>query len=277
MQNLLELIGEAAPYVRAYDVVADNGVVHARFKPEQERYAETTLMSCSEALRSMGIHGTLVCAAANPRKVKHYYLATRAEVRVLPVQASHADVFHCEGRLVRMDSSQRFPVYTAAMTGFTSGGERYVDAEADYVAFDEQQFVSVKGADDTPMAAWTSGRPSPYERPVSPMRMEWVRPGEALRATLGELRHEDFAGHFPLRALCPVSILGGHACTLPCHFPGFEAYQITRCLLTCRSASRPGEPVDLTCVAEGAGRFVVTALDARGKVLSTFYIDARPG
>ncbi|KFA92168.1 lipocalin-like domain-containing protein [Archangium violaceum] len=65
MENLFELIGESAPYVSVYDVAVDNGVVYSKFKPEQRRYAETTLMSCSEGLRALGGHGALACAVAN--------------------------------------------------------------------------------------------------------------------------------------------------------------------------------------------------------------------
>ncbi|WPB82890.1 hypothetical protein KYC5002_32555 [Archangium violaceum] len=62
MENLFELIGESAPYIAVYDVAVDNGVVYSKFKPEQRRYAETTLMSCSEGLRT-------------------YYLATKADIQ----------------------------------------------------------------------------------------------------------------------------------------------------------------------------------------------------
>lgn len=37
-------------------------------------------MSCSEGLRTMGVHGALACAAAHPIKSKHYYLATKADI-----------------------------------------------------------------------------------------------------------------------------------------------------------------------------------------------------
>jgi hypothetical protein len=71
MENLFELIGETSPYVEVYDVAVDNGVVFSRFRPEQQRYAETTWMSCSEGLRTLAVHGVIACAAANPIKSKH--------------------------------------------------------------------------------------------------------------------------------------------------------------------------------------------------------------
>ena len=92
-ENILELIGESAPYVEVYDVTVDNGVVYSRFRPEQQRYAETTLMSCSEGLRTMAVHGVLACAEANPIKSKHYYLATKADMQVFPVRATTVNTF----------------------------------------------------------------------------------------------------------------------------------------------------------------------------------------
>lgn len=139
----------------------------------------------------------------------------------------------------------------------------------------QDEFVKLKGADAAPAAAWVPGQPSPYENPVRPMRIEWIRPGEELRTTLEGFRREDFAGHFAKRAMCPVSILGGNACTLLRHFPGFDAYQITRCVLTCKQASLPGERLQLHCVREQADHFMVTAHNDQGKLLSTFHMDAR--
>jgi hypothetical protein len=90
---LFDLIGESAPYVEVYDVTVDNGVVYSSFRPEQQRYAETTLMSCSEGLRTMAVHGVLACAEANPIKSKHYYLATKADIQVSPVHATTSSSF----------------------------------------------------------------------------------------------------------------------------------------------------------------------------------------
>lgn len=275
MENLFELIGESAPYVEVYGLAVDNGVVFSQFRPEQQRYAETTLMSCSEGLRTMAVHGVLTCAAANPIKSKHYYLATQADIQVFPVQATTAKSFRCMGRVDRIDQSKRFPSYTVTVTCLTDKKERYAVTQVECVGLNEEQFVKLKGADTAPSVAWVPGQPSPYENPVRPMRIEWVRPGEELRTTLEGFRHEDFAGHFATRAICPVSILGGNACTLLRHFPGFEAYQITRCVLTCKQASLPGERLQLHCVREQAGHFRVTAHNDQGKLLSTFDMDAR--
>jgi hypothetical protein len=275
MENLFELIGESAPYVAVYDVAIDNGVVYSKFKPEQQRYAETTLMSCSEGFRTMGVHGVLACAVANPIKSKHYYLATKADIQVFPVHATTTDFFRCVGRVDSVDRSKRFPFYTETVTCFTDGGERYAVLEVVYASLNEEEFVKAKGADATSAVALVPGRPSPYADPVRPMPMEWIQPGEELRATLEGFRREDFAGHFGIRAMCPVSILGGNACSLLRHFPGFDAYQITRCVLTCKHAFLPGEPLHLRCVRKRADHFMVSAHDDSGRRLSTFHIDAR--
>lgn len=275
MDSLFELIGESAPYVEVYDVAVDNGVVYSRFRPEQQRYAETTLMSCSEGLRTLAVHGVLTCAAANPLKARHYYLATKADIQVFPVRATAASSFRCMGRVERIDTSKRFPCYTVTVTCVTDGGERYAVTELECVGLDEEAFVKLKGADAAPAVEWVPGQPSPYATPVRPMRIEWIRPGEELRTTLEGFRREDFAGHFARRAMCPVSILGGNAFTLLRHFPGFDAYQITRCVLTCKQASLPGERLQFHCVREQAGHFMITAHNDTGKLLSTFHIDAR--
>ncbi len=275
MEKLFELIGESAPYVEVYDVTIDNGVVYSKFKPEQQRYAETTLMSCSEGLRTMAIHGVLACAAANPIKSKHYYLATKADIQVFPVHVTSVNSFRCVGRVDRIDQSKRFPFYTVTVSCYTDGGERYAITEVECVGLNEEEFVNVKGADAAPAVVWCPSQPSPYKNPVRPMQIEWVRPGEELRTTLAGFRREDFAGHFATRAMCPVSILGGNACALLRHFPGFDAYQITRCVLTCKHASLPGASLQLNCVRQQADHFMVTAHDDKGKLLSTFHIDAR--
>jgi hypothetical protein len=275
MEHLFELIGESAPYVEVYDVAVDNGVVFSKFRPEQQRYAETTLMSCSEGLRSMAVTGVLACAAANPIKSRHYYLATKADIQVFPVQATAAKSFRCMGRVDRIEQSKRFPSYTVTVTCVTDKGERYAVTEVECVGLNEEQFVELKGADAAPAVEWVPGQPSPYENPVRPMQIEWIRPGEELRATLEGFRREDFAGHFARRAMGPASILGGNACTLLRHFPGFDAYQITRCVLACQRCLLPGEQLQLHCVREQADHFRITAHNDKGKVLSTFHIDAR--
>lgn len=272
---LFDLIGESAPYVEVYDVTVDNGVVYSSFRPEQQRYAETTLMSCSEGLRTMAVHGVLACAAANPIKTKHYYLATKADIQVSSVHATTSSSFRCVGRVDQIDQSKRFPSYTVTVTCFTEGGERYAVTRVECVGLNEEELVKLKGADASPAVALAPGQPSPYVNPVRPMQLEWIRSGEELRATLEGFRREDFAGHFAIRAMCPVSILGGNACSLLRHFPGFDAYQITRCVLTCKHASLPGEPLHLSCVREQAGHFMVTAHNDKGKLLSTFQIDAQ--
>ncbi|OJT18171.1 hypothetical protein BO221_42570 [Archangium sp. Cb G35] len=275
MENLFELIGESAPYVTVYDVAVDNGVVYSKFKPEQRRYAETTLMSCSEGFRTLAVHGVLACAVANPIKSRHYYLATKADLQVFPVHATTTDFFRCVGRVDRIEQSKRFTFYTEAVTCFTAEGERYAVLDVEYVGLNEEEFVKAKGTDAAPAVVLAPGQPGPYVDPVRPMQIEWIKPGEALRATLEGFRREDFAGHFATRAMCPVSILGGNVCSLLRHFPGFDAYQITRCVLTCKHASLPGEPLQLSCVREGAGHFMVTAHNDSGRLLSTFHIDVQ--
>lgn len=275
MEHLFELIGESVPYVAVYDVAVDNGVVHSKFKPEQRHYAETTLMSCSEGIRTMAVHGVLACAVANPIKSRHYYLATKADFQVFPVHATTTGFFRCVGRVGRIDQSKRFPFYTETVTCFTEGGERYAVLEVEYAGLNEEEFVKAKGADATPAVALVAGQPSPYVEPVRPMQVEWIQAGEALRATLEGFHREDFAGHFAIRAMCPVSILGGNACSLLRHFPGLDAYQITRCVLTCKHASLPGEPLHLSCVRERADHFMVTAHNDSGRLLSTFHIDVQ--
>lgn len=275
LENLLELIGESAPYVEVYDVAVDEGVVSSKFRPEQQRYAETTLMACSEALRTLAVHGVLACAAANPIKARHYYLATRADLQLFPVRTTTASSFHCVGRVDRIAPSKRFSFYTATVTCFTDGGERYAALEVECAALNEEQFVKLKGADAAPAVAPVPGQPSPYVNPVRPMRIEWLRPGQELRATLEGFRREDFAGHFDTRAMCPGSILGGNACALLRHFPGFEAYQVTRCVLSCKHALLPGEPLQLICVQEREDHFMVTAHNGKGKVLAAFQLEAR--
>ncbi|WP_224243159.1 hypothetical protein [Hyalangium gracile] len=275
MENLFELIGESAPYVEVYDVAVDNGVVYSQFRPEQQRYAETTLMSCSEGLRTLAVHGVMTCAAANPIKSRHYYLATQADLQVFPVHATTANSFRCMGRVDRIARAKNFPFYTTTVTCFTEKGERYAALELTCVGLNEEEFVKLKGTDAAPTMARVPGQPSPYVNPVRPMQLEWIRPGEELRATLEGFRREDFAGHFDMRAMCPVSILGGNACSLLRHFPGFDAYQITRCVLTCKQASLPGEKLHLGCVRERDDHFTVTAHNGQGKLLSTFQIDAR--
>jgi len=226
-------------------------------------------------VRTLAVHGVLTCAAANPIKSRHYYLATKADFQVFPVQATAASSFRCRGRVERIDQSKRFPFYTATVACITDKGERYASIELECVALNEEEFVELKGADTAPAVAWAPGQPSPYENPVRPMQIEWVRPGEELRTTLEGFRREDFAGHFARRAMCPVSILGGNAFTLLRHFPGFDAYQITRCVLSCQRCLLPGERLQLQCVREQADHFKITAHNDKGKVLSTFDIDAR--
>ncbi|NTX52236.1 hypothetical protein [Myxococcus sp. CA039A] len=276
MANLLDLIGESAPYVHVYDLVVDNGVLHSRFKPEQQRYGETTLMSCSEALRTLAVHGVLTCAAANPSQGRHYYLAARAELQVFPIQATTSGSFHCVGRVERIEQRKQFPYFKATTTCFTEDGERYAVMDGECIALPEAAFVAIKGADASPVGVRAPGQPSPYRDPVRPMKLEWTKPGEVLRAELEGFPREDFVGHFDVRALCPLSLLAGNAFSLLRHFPGFDAYRISKCLATCKDVPLPGEPMLFNCIAEAAGQFKLTAENGQGKHLAAFHLEARP-
>lgn len=46
----------------------------------------------------MAVHGVLTCAAANPIKSRHYYLAMKGDMQVFPVDATTASSFRCVGR-----------------------------------------------------------------------------------------------------------------------------------------------------------------------------------
>ncbi|MFY2558066.1 hypothetical protein ACN469_10580 [Corallococcus terminator] len=276
MANLIDLIGESAPYVNAYDLNVVDGVLHGRFKPEQQRYSETTLLNCSEALRFSALHAVLTCAAANPVQAKRYYLAAKADLQVFPVKATRTKSFRCEGRVTSIEEKQQLPYFKATATCFTEEGERYAVMHGECITLTEEKFVAIKGADEAPAKAWTPGQPNPHQNPVRPMKLDWVKPGEVLKAQLDGLTREDFAGHFDVRAICPLTILVGNAVSLVSHFPGFDVYRINRCMSSCKDVPFPGESVRLTCAAEAAGQFKITVENAQGKFLAAIQVDATP-
>ncbi|MFY1830963.1 hypothetical protein ACN47A_33945 [Myxococcus fulvus] len=276
MESLLELLGETAPYSGFFDVTADNDVVRGWFRPEQPRHAETTLLSCSEALRYLGLHTGLTCAAANPVKARHYYLAIRADLQVFPVEATRSEVFLCVSRLEARDDSRAFPICQVSGVFLTDTGERYAEVEGRVLALTEEAFVGLKGRDAVTSPSWSPGQPSPYLEPLRPMALEWMEPGRMLRATLPGFRREDFAGHFDLRALCPGSLLSANACSLVSHFPGYGRYWISRCVASFKDVAVPGQAQTLTCVFDGDGQFRVSVESAEGKRLAGFKLEAHP-
>ncbi|GEN12941.1 hypothetical protein SAMN05443572_11395 [Myxococcus fulvus] len=277
MKPLLELIGETAPYVRAFDVtVKEDGAVLGWFKPEQQRYAETTLLSVSEALRSMALHGALIAAEANPVKARHYYLGSRAELQVFPVEATGLEAFQCEGRLVGIDHSDLGPIYRVKGSCRTDKGELYAELDGALLVLTEEEFVGLKGADVSPRPRWTPGQPSPYADPLRPMTLEWTEPGKMLRASLPGLPREDFAGHFDIRPLCPMSLIVANAASLLGRFPGYERFWIRHCSFSCRDVVDPGQAQRLICVSDKPGRFVVTVESDEGQRLGRFKFEAVP-
>ncbi|MFY1830962.1 hypothetical protein ACN47A_33940 [Myxococcus fulvus] len=251
-------------------------LVFSWFKPEQQRYSETTLLSCSEALRSMALHGALIGAAANPVKARHYYLGSRAELRTFPVEATDSEVFQCVGRLDGIDRSNLFPIYRVSGVCLTDKGERYAELEGALLVLTEEEFVGFKGADASGPLVGPRGQPSPYADPLRPMTLEWMEPGRMLRASLPGLPREDFAGHFDIRPLCPLTLLAANACSLVGHFPGYGRFWISRCTLSCKDVAAPGQSQRLTCVFDGAGRFMVTVEGEEGQRLARFKLEAMP-
>ncbi|MCK8500081.1 hypothetical protein [Myxococcus fulvus] len=273
MKPLLELIGETAPYARAFDVTVKDDVVLGWFKPEQRRHSETTLLSLSETLRSMALHGALIGAAANPVKARHYYLGSRAELRVFPVEATESEVFQCVGRLEGIDRSNLFPLYRVSGMCLTDKGERYAELDGALLVLTEEEFVGLKGADASARPSWSPGQPSPYADPIRPMTLEWMEPGRMLRASLPGLPREDFAGHFDLRPLCPLTLTLANACSLVAHFPGHGRFWVSRCAISCKDVVDPGQAQRLTCVSDGAGRFVITVESDAGQRLGRFKLE----
>ncbi|WP_408891377.1 hypothetical protein ACJ2CR_17435 [Myxococcus faecalis] len=246
------------------------------FKPEQRRYSETTLLSLSETLRSMALHGALIAAAANPVKARHYYLGSRADLRVFPVEATQSKVFQCVGRLDGIDRSNLFPIYKVSGTCLTDKGERYAEMDGALLVLTEEQFIGLKGADASARPTWFPGQPSPYADALRPRALEWLEPGRMLRTSLPGFPREDCAGHFDLRALCPMTLVLANACALVRHFPGYERYWISRCVFSCKDVVDPGQAQRLTCVFDGVGRFVITVESDEGQRLARFKLEVVP-
>ncbi|AKF85176.1 hypothetical protein MFUL124B02_10210 [Myxococcus fulvus 124B02] len=275
MEDLLDLIGETAPYARLFGVTSKDDVVLCWFKPEQQRHAETTLMSCSEGMRAMGVMGALVGASANPSKAcRHYYLGLHADFRAFPIEATDSEVFQCVGRLEKVRRSKLGPIYQVSGACLTDRGERYAEMEGALLGLTEEEFVNFKGRDTAAPAPWTPDMPSPYVDPVRTLDVQWLEPGRKLRTTLPGFRREDFAGHFGIRPLCPVSMLSANACSLVSHFSGYEKHWISRCTLVCEDVVAAEQEQRLTCVQEDGGRFSVHVESGEGRSLAQFKIDA---
>ncbi|TAJ12659.1 hypothetical protein DMA11_11695 [Marinilabiliaceae bacterium JC017] len=76
--QLLKIIEVTEPYFALRDVKADNEVVTALVSQELDSKDETRGMSLAEAGRHLAILGSLAVANVNPKKEKHYYLASKA-------------------------------------------------------------------------------------------------------------------------------------------------------------------------------------------------------
>jgi hypothetical protein len=265
--HLLQLIGETSPYVALRDIFIDDAQVVATFRRDQQRYKESTTVSCSEASRTMAIHGCLAAAHANPVARKHYYLAVKGSIDwadggLLP----HSDELFLSGRVI----GEVKKLVEAEVQCFTSRGELYATFQSHYLVVPEEDFFAKMGRSESASLGEERLDFNPY---ADPLRLEHIRydgDKETVEATLGATTDADFRGHFDGCPLCPVAIVGGNLFAMIGHFPGVESYSIRRMSYVCRRATRPGERVRLVCEKTSASAYRLSTFDGQDKLVNRF-------
>ncbi len=201
ISTILQLIDVHPPYFALHEIrTYPDQTVSAKVQVEQPAGCETGPVSFAEASRHMAILGSVSCALANPVKSKHFYLASRGTYhrsaaaisptsRFLAVQARcfYLEKREAGARCRLLDEHNNL---IAEITVYFH--------VIPYPVFERLYKIHYKSAPDF-------SSPNPYRKKNELLDLQ-CSPQQA-SASLGIIRDQYCAGHFPHFPALPVAIL----------------------------------------------------------------------
>lgn len=199
-EALKELIAVKEPYFALTNLQLKDDELSATMPFELSDHMELYGMGIPEIGRHMAILGSLALANSNPKKEKHYYLATHAIVERTHSQASGDGEYSGKVRTVS------FTKRVGKIKGeIYSGGILQCTIEVSYAVLHDLTFNRMFAKDKQT----TNFIPTynPYEKSS---RLYNINLGcKNADASLGTIKQEDCAGHFHDFAALPIARLGG--------------------------------------------------------------------
>lgn len=244
VEKLRDLIQVQSPYYALKNLRRAGDELVADVSTDLIDHPEVNGMSLAEVGRHMAILGSLTMVEANPRKEKHYYLATYAEFHRIRKE------IYPDTELTISMACTEFNKKKGKATGYlmTRSGERLFQVSVHYVVLPTRIFerMYAKGLQETNF----DKKINPYVHPN--ILSDVVIDPEVSTASVGIVQQETCSGHFDNYPALPVARIGGILATLTgLHFNEWlgkkEYYSITKAYVTAESFVFAGEEVTLDC------------------------------
>ncbi len=201
ISTILQLIDVHPPYFALHEIrIYPDQTVSARVQIEQPTGYESGPVSCAEASRHMAILGSVSCSFANPVKSRHFYLAGEGSYQQINgVSSSAGKVLTIQAKCTYLDKRK------------ARAQCRLLDAEHNLIAeisvcfhvvtypvFERLYKPHYKSAPDFSVS-------NPYLRKNELLNIQCA--SQQASASLGMIRDQYCAGHFPYFPALPVAIL----------------------------------------------------------------------
>jgi hypothetical protein len=201
-RELNDLIAITKPYYAIGDVeISSKGFLSAEFQTQLKNHNEVRGINLSEAFRYLETLGSVALAKSNPRKEKHYYLATDAVIirkHKFPVLSDNIKA------IVKTHS---FGNNHGTIVGqiLTEDYDVIYEAEIHYEVLHKHVFENIFRNQRLEIGNFHLG--NPYTLPAR-FYTEYVS-SEGCKAQIGIVTKEDCAGHFNNFPALPVPRIGG--------------------------------------------------------------------
>ena len=201
LAELRELIAVTEPYYALSDLYLHDNVLSAAVPLELTDHMEPFGMAIPEIGRHMAILGSLALANANPKKEKHYYLATHAIVERKHDKPGGDGMYF--GKVKVQSINKRLGEITGEL--YNPFGELFCTIEVKYSILHEMVFNRMfSNVRQTSSIKTTK---NPY---TSTSQLYNINLGDKIsNASLGIIKKESCAGHFKDFAALPIARLGG--------------------------------------------------------------------
>lgn len=199
--NLKKLIAVKEPYYALTNLEQINDELSASIPLELTTHMEPYGMSIPEIGRHMAILGSLALANTNPKKEKHYYLATHAIVEKAHKNAGGDGLYI--GKVKVLSFTKRVGIINGEL--YNAFGELYATIVVEYAVLHELVFERMFGAER--QTTNFDSIKNPYCKPshLSNANIGYKNSS----ASLGNIKQDDCAGHFKDFAALPIARLGG--------------------------------------------------------------------
>lgn len=200
INDLLKLIAVTQPYFALSNLKKDGDFLQATIPLEQIDHNEPAGMCTAEVGRHLAILGSLAMAEANPRKEKHYYLASEATLERVTDQPVADTTFIGRVRLESID--KRVGEISGQL--FTQDGLLIYQVTVKYSIMHERLFERMFGSEKR--SKLNAPPSNPYRTKTKLYNIR--RDLKTCSASLGVVKEEECAGHFNNFPAVPIARLG---------------------------------------------------------------------